>query len=336
MHGITTKTATSLDALERPLTAFLEAQGFNSLFLQPFWLRFIESLGFEPAHFIASRNGQICGFMPSFILKKGSFRQLSSLPRGGGGMCLGRNPEAVFQAIMAACGGHCKARHVHTRRLSLTDPQMTGQIGLLREAGFRLAHVNCRLVLPIMPTLDEQLALCGASRRNEVRQSLKRGAQLERPEPEDFLREFYPLYQQAMKGHGAAVQPLHSLETLFAAANGQVQGLLAKVDGQLAAGVVVLLNARGKSMHYYLSAMDRSFSWQRPIERLLFACLEQGAEMGMTAFDMMGTEADFRSGLYHYKKEWGAEPRPNIYMEDASPLYRLARACRKWLKKGRA
>ena len=334
MHKIYVKTTTnSIDDIKNPVSEFLDSQRCDNLFLRPFWLKFIESISHKPVYFIAFKSDRICGFMPSFIQRKGPFNQLCSLPRGGGGICLGRDSKQVISLILHECDAFCRKNRLASRRFSITSSAAIGYLGILSEFGYSLSHVNCRMELPILENDDAQMSICSTSRRNEIRQAMERGCHVEQPSPDDFLKDFYPIYESTIQKHGGNTQPMESLKLLISAGGDSVQGLLARVDGRPAGGILLLHNRLAKRSHYYLGAMDRSISRHRPIELLLLAALRQAREYGFSIFDMMGTSADFRSGLFHYKKEWGANATPNIYMENNSVLFGTLRKFRSLLTK---
>lgn len=154
-----------------------------------------------------------------------------------------------------------------------------------------------------------------------VRKAQKGGIDVIRAGSIEYVKPFYRLHVLTRKRHGAPVQPLRFFKNLWDTLypKGMLSLLLAKKDGEYAAGIVLLHH---KDVTYYKFGASKTEHMGTGANQLLmWEAIKKAAEDGYRAFDFGRTHAGNR-GLMEYKTRWGAEkvPMGYIYLPGGSSL----------------
>lgn len=173
--------------------------------------------------------------------------------------------------------------------------------------------------------------------RYGVRSAGRAGIVVEQSRGSGDIPKFFDLCEQISREKKFALpgsEPL--LRALCAAppsANAEARLFVARFDGKLAAGAMVL--RCGRSLHYFWGAVDRCFAKQRPGEAVQWGIIEWAVENGLETYDLEGIDPENNPGTYQFKMKMGGKevalPGKRAYSLSISG--RIALKAGRWLGK---
>jgi FemAB-related protein (PEP-CTERM system-associated) len=197
----------------------------------------------------------------------------------------------------------------------------TGALRLARELGVRGIDVRSEagegpaptgrsaLVLALPPSVEELWRSFSTKVRNQIRKAEKEGIRTE-PAGAGRLDDFYRVFSRNMRDLGSPVHSRRFLETVLDVFGSRATlHLTLERTGRVIGGAIAL-RAGGKVTVPWASSLRECFAscpnhslyWQ-----ILSGCVHSGADV----FDF-GRSHD-GSGTFHFKRQWGAEPRPLLW-----------------------
>ena len=144
-----------------------------------------------------------------------------------------------------------------------------------------------------------------------VRKAERQGVRVVRDESASAWEAMARLQEQSARRHGVPPPPRHFFTDTCRRLqrDGLADLLLARVDGSIAAGVVLWTGQRDRI--YAFGASLRQYLDRRPNHLLLWAALQDAAAVGVP-FDLGRASAE-QHGLVQFKTRWGGQPRPLAY-----------------------
>ncbi len=215
-------------------------------------------------------------------------------------------------------------------------PQATGQtvLQVLANGGWQFSPEQIQFKntvrLDLAGTPDEWLARMKPKWRYNIRYAERQGVQIRAGGVAD-LPAFYRMYAETAARDGFLIRPeayYRDVWSLFIQ-NQQAHLLLAKVDGQPVAGLVLFVF--GRRAWYLYGASTGQQRQLMPNHLLQFAAMQQAGALGCTYYDMWGAPAEFNEndsmwGVYRFKQGFGGQTVLGLGAFDfaARPaLYRL-------------
>ena len=304
-------------AWERTLTRFPD----HGVFHTAAWLRVLQdTYRFTPCHFVVTQRGQPVAALP--LMEVRSFpggRRLVSLPftdscplltlPSGDVPPVATHPDDhyswadLWDSLVAEAAAR-GFRTLELRGVSSPPPKA------IRGAEF-WGH---ELDLSVGP--DALFQGLDPAVRRALRKSDREGLTIESRTDLPALAEDYELHGETRQRHGLPPQPYHFFEQIWGnlVAKGQGRVVLARHQGQLAAGAVYLHT--GKQAVYKFGASRIACQALRPNNAVMWHALQAFARDGFTRFDF-GRTAVANEGLRRFKLGWGAsESRLGYYKFD--------------------
>ncbi len=288
-----------IDPIADPRWELLLQRRPNSVFHSPEWHQTLaDAYGFEPQAIVGlDDDGEpACGV---------SFCTLDDL-RGRRAVCLpfcdyydplvsDEQSWKTLAAELAREGGP-----VTLRRLHCELPLANAQFQLVKRAKWHGVDLT--------RDFDEIAKSCNRSARN-VRRAIRDGVVVRHAHGKSELRKFYDLHLQTRtQKYGLLAQPYEFFESIWdrLIANGKGGLLLAtRADAVIEA---VLFLVWQKTFYYKFSASSLSQLESRPMDLMLWKCLEHAKEIGCETVDLGLSDWD-QEGLIRFKRKFASEEK---------------------------
>lgn len=226
-------------------------------------------------------------------------------------------------AVLGAEHAACLTRHVlHLGNVEwLTNPfdpsvLADGTISGKRDATDALA---------LHGGIDAVVKRWTKGHRSAVPKAIRAGVAVRQAESIDDWRKYYELYRHSVQRWGESAtsdHPLELFEALCKLESRNVVLWLATLDREIVAGAVCLYAS--KQVSYWHGAALEAHFHMRPVNLLLHAAITDACARGKDWFDF-GLSGG-HEGVRAFKKSFGAEPLPCIYVESATRWRRLVGA----------
>ena len=265
------------------------------------WLDVIRAaFGHETKYLVAATSrGVVVGVLPLVFFRSRLFGQFAvSMPflNYGGVLADNQESEAVLlqRAIAetrSAGGRHLELRHVRQHFSELTPKR----------------H-KVAMELMLTPTVDTQWEALDRKVRNQVRKGEKNGLQPVAGGIE-LLPEFYAVFARNMRDLGTPVYSQRFFQEVLTTFADETRVFVVRAGGKPVAAALV---------HWYRDTIQvpwastiREFNALSANVFLYWQMVRFAAERGFRAFDL--GRSTFGEGTYHFKKQWGAEPRELVW-----------------------
>lgn len=204
----------------------------------------------------------------------------------------------------------------------------TELLGRLRRSGFvvcvddvyRQPVRPLRQGVPLLPNLptawidlrvgrEKLLTAIDSKTRYGIRAAEKAKVVVEETRNAADVSDFFGLCEKISKDKNFSLRGSEPLMQALCAAPASAQTeaklFVARVDGRLAAGAMIL--RCGRSIHYFWAAMDRSFVKQHPSEAIQWAVIQWGVESSLDTYDLEGIDPMNNPGTTQFKMKLGAK-----------------------------
>lgn len=215
-----------------------------------------------------------------------------------------------------------------------SQPAGSAWQSLLVERGWRFSPEQIQFRNTVLIDLsgepDDWLARMKGKWRYNIRLAEKRGVNIRAGGPNDIAL-FYRMYAETAARDGFLIRPETYYRDVWAnfLANGQATMLLAEVEGEPVAGLILFIFSR--RAWYMYGASTGQHRNLMPNHLLQWAAMRRAAELGCTSYDMWGApdvfdDSDSMAGVYRFKQGFGGQTALGLGAWDfpARPaLYRL-------------
>lgn len=252
---------------------------------------------------VQERGGEIAAFLPLDAIHSPVFGR--SLVSSGfavdGGLLL--TPSGDAPAMLAA---------VEELALRHSCPSIELRGGVLPEAGPRWSLVDdthCTFARDLALDDEAELLTVPRKQRAEVRKALASDLDVEVGRADADRLAHYTVFRESYRNLGTPVFPKALLDAVMDAFGEDADILTVRHQGAPVASVISLYH-RGTVMPYWGGGTFAARAL-RANERMYFELMLHAGRRGCTRFDFGRSKTG--SGAYHYKRNWGFEPRPLTY-----------------------
>ena len=290
--------ATASEADRTAWQAYVGAHPLAGFFHRWAWRELLETQWRHRAtYLIARRGGAVCGVLPLALVRSRLFgTRLASLP-----FCANAGPLADDDAALAALdeaalalGRDIGVGHIEYRCERTLHPEWPAS-GLY--AGFQRAIFNDD---------DANLRAIPRKQRAMVRKGEANGLRVS-IEDADSL---YPLYADNVHRHGTPALPRSWLRALQRAFGDDCEVMIVRDPAGHAVSGVMSFRHGDRVLPYYAGDLPRARALAAN-DFKYWALMRHAARQGCTCFDFGRSKID--SGPFHFKRNWGFEPRPLAY-----------------------
>jgi len=276
----------------------------GSVFHRPAWVLAVERGTGQRAHgLVAEKGGVLTGWLPLTDVRSAIFgRALVSSGFAVGGGVLA---ERVSTAVALADAATGLAADLGCTTIELRGgPMPRGWNGKSSHCGFEAA---------LAADDEAQLLAIPRKQRAEVRKGLEQELTVHVGNSEEDRAAHYATYAESVRNLGTPVFPRGLFEAVLDTLDSDI--LTIRYKGQPVASVLSLYHA-GAVLPYWgggtRAARDLSAN-----DRMYFELMRHARARGCASFDFGRSKTG--SGAWHYKKNWGFEPRPLSYAGWTAP-----------------
>jgi FemAB-related protein (PEP-CTERM system-associated) len=302
-----------------------------SFYHQYLWRRVIEEpYGLRTHYLTAKENGRIHGVLPLAEVRSVSgTRSLVSLPYSNYAGVISDSREAEHALIEEA---RKLLEERHLSHLELKQEVACDDDRLEENLGYHA------LGLPLVADPEEiWKTQLNTKARNQVRKARKRGVSVEIGR-EHFL-DFVTVYRRNLRDLGTPTHSMRWFKMVDELFGERTTSVVARVEGKPVAGGWILFFRDTAIMQ--AGASIQKFLPLCPNNLVYWSAIEHVCRQGCTFFDFARSRVG--AGTYHFKQQWGAEPRQTHYqyllntakevehMDPHSPKFKAATACWKLL-----
>jgi serine/alanine adding enzyme len=294
------------DVPSRDTAQYVEARADATPYHLPEWSALIgTTFGHHTCYLAADTPSGIAGVLPLVNFRSRVFGRFTvSLPFVNYGGVLADNP-AVEQALVERAiaettrlgGSHLELRH---RRQHFAD---------LSPRRHKVA-----MELTLQPTADAQWSALDRKIRNQVRKAQKSGLEACSGGAE-LLPQFYAVFARNMRDLGTPVYTAALFNAVLARFADRSRVFVIRSNGQpVAAGIV---HWHGQRLEVPWASSLREFNPLCANVLLYWAIVSFAVERRFTVLDFGRSSPN--AGTFHFKKQWGAEPRELVWEYWTSP-----------------
>lgn len=274
------------------------------------WCDAITQATGHPCHLVTARDagGALTGILPLHHIRSPLFGQ--ALVSSGFAVDGGILADDAAVAATLAKGAAEMARSLGVPSVELRGgPQPEGE-GWCREEG-----VYAGFARDLAADDDAELLAIPRKQRAEVRKVLESALTVTTGRDADERRDHYRIYATSVRNLGTPVFPKKLFDAVLDAFGGDADILTVRKDGRAVASVLSLY-WRGTVMPYWGGGLAEARGL-RANELMYFALMRHARAKGCTRFDFGRSKVG--TGPYSYKKNWGFEPEPRVYVRWLAP-----------------
>jgi FemAB-related protein (PEP-CTERM system-associated) len=293
--------------------AYVRAHPGASAYHRRTWLDVVEAaFGHETKYLTAEATGRIVGVLPLVFFSSRIFGRFAvSMPffNYGGVLADAAHVERALlergiDETRRRNGSHLELRHTSRRFDDLSAKQ----------------H-KVAMELALAPTADEQWNALDRKVRNQVRKAEKSGLTAAMGGIE-LVAEFYEVFARNMRDLGTPVYDVRLFREVLTRHADVAHVFVVRHEGRPVAASLV--HWHGPVIEVPWASALREFNAHCANVFLYWQMVRFAAERGFRAFDFGRSTPD--EGTFHFKKQWGAEPRPLVWeywMANGQPLPEL-------------
>jgi serine/alanine adding enzyme len=280
--------------------AYVESHPDASAYHRPIWLDIVKAaFGHDTKYLVAERDDRVVGVLPLVFFRSRLFGRFAvSMPFFNYGGILADDIEAERQLLeraiaetQAAGGSHLELRHVRQHFAELTPRK----------------H-KVAMELALAPDAEQQWSALDRKIRNQVRKAEKSGLQAEEGGVE-LLPAFYEVFAHNMRDLGTPVYSRKLFREVLTRVPDASRLCVVRSEGRPVAASLV--HWHGATIEVPWASALRAFNPMCANVFLYWHMVRAAIGRGMRTFDFGRSTPD--EGTFHYKKQWGAEPRPLVW-----------------------
>ena len=271
---------------------------------------YIISQNIKVLPYIIEKNAYPIGVLPLCLRKVYHSGYLESLPFSeyGGGSFFRKKPdkylkEIVYKLIKIGIQNNCFRVTIRRAFFSdLIEANLINKFVIVEDK-------DCTFTLSLQDKTDNIFRRFKKSRRNSVRQALKRGAVIREAENFYDLKQYYRIYLcniHRLKSSPLPFQFFKYLWNVFKP-KGEMKIFLTEYDNKIIAGALRFFYK--KVIYEWGRVSLKEYYNLRPSDLLIWHIIKWGIENDMKLLDFGSTQNDPSSGHYLYKKAWGGEKK---------------------------
>jgi FemAB-related protein (PEP-CTERM system-associated) len=292
------------------LERFVAGHPLGTPFHRPAWFVSVaKATGNRPLALAQELRGEIVGYLPLDAIRSPIFGDmLASTGFAVGGGLLVRD-EADPRSIFAGA-------EELAERLVCPTIELRGGVLPRDGGGWSLkADSHCNFVRPLAGEDEAQLLAIPRKQRAEVRKSLTSDLTVEIGRTERDRAAHYAVFAESYRNLGTPVFPRALLDSVLDAFGDDADILTIRHEGRPVASVITLYHGRA-AMPYWGGGTWEARSL-RANDRMYYELMLHARRRKCALFDFGRSKT--ASGAYHFKRNWGFEPKPLTYASWTAP-----------------
>ena len=293
--------------------AFVEASPAATFFHLSGWQTVLQkSFGYRPCHHYIERSGQTCGILPLHHIKSRLFgNRLTSTP-----FCVAGSPVSESAEIDDM---------LDRRAISLLDELGADYIEYRdpnreRDGWVKQSDLYAGFLGEMEADADRQLKRIPRKQRAVLRKAMS--AEALTWSLDESTADLYALYALSVRNLGTPVFPKRYFQNLKQEFGAACEILTVRHQGRPVSSVLSFY-FRDRVMPYYTGSLPAARTLGSN-DLMYWQVMRRAAERGCKFFDF--GRSKIGTGPYHFKRNWGFEPRPithQYYLRDGHELPRV-------------
>lgn len=301
----------------------------TSLYHTPAWLTFLQTIlkGAEPRIFLARSGGGVQGALATFVGHGPMGPVVNALPYFGshGDLLLAPDPvepEQTCQALAKSFHQFCAAGAINS--VNIVSGLMTSRISHVAHS-IGLARWDERIgqVSELQPAsnrelaLDAVLAACTQKTRNLVRKGMKQGFRIDISDDETDWQNMVLHHRLGMERIGGRAKTAAEFTALRRAlsSNDYIRLYVARHDNVFAGALLCICHRDW--VEYFTPVAVENYRNGQVLSALIAEAMIDARMQAYRFWNWGGTWAT-QSGVYHFKRGWGAKDHRYGYYGRAS------------------
>lgn len=296
------------------------------------WLRAVEfGTPYEPRHLIVSKKNNPIAIFPNFVIgsDRTPFYHLTSSKPGPGGPIAMTDEEAAIELLLDAVPELCDGAII-SNQIQSSGIEYSRYHRILEQNGYDHRLIYCDFVLDIARDWEDILTDMRSSRRRAIKQGHDRDFEIVDKEiTAETMSEFFDDYSTVMDRVEGYKRPRQFFVEL-AEFSDRLKLFGVRIDGTERGTILFTLDDEQSTIHYESSAVTEEHFEYNASELIHEHAIRWGSDNGYETYNFGGTELDFRDGVFRFKEQFGARPRPALAWERGCsslgwPAYKLGR-----------
>ncbi|MDP2946944.1 MAG: peptidoglycan bridge formation glycyltransferase FemA/FemB family protein [Nanoarchaeota archaeon] len=250
-----------------------------------------DSYGHQYLYLLAREKGKVRGILPVFLIENIFFgKKIVSLPFCSYGGILAKDKQAqdaLFNYLVS---------YIKKGKYNLFELRASSLI-----SGSEVDLSEFTFILDLKPGKDKLWSALDKKNRNQIRKSNKFDLRI--TVGNQYLKDFYTLYQKTMKKLGTPAHSIIFMENIIKLFPFQAKIIMLILGDTFIAGLFLIAS---QNTAYNLWAASDSRYLQTNLNNFLYwETIKYCVDSGLKFFDFGRSSND--SGTFHFKKQWGAK-----------------------------
>ncbi|MDY6931338.1 MAG: GNAT family N-acetyltransferase [Halobacteriota archaeon] len=270
-----------------------------------------EMLKDEPYYFVAKRDGEIVGVLPSFIKENSLGNVINSIPFAGcyGGVLTKLENDSdrkeVYKALLDVIVRYAEEKECIL--ISISTPPFSEDFDLYEKI-FEPEYV--------MPNFIQYIDLKNSKNyhrniRRKVKKAIDVGVEITDIESSENLDAFYKIYKKRMVEVGGIISPPNFFKIVKEKAGENSKFIFASYEGKIVSGMLLLYN--NNIIDDFYSTMDVEYNFTEANSLLTHYAIDWSKEKGIKFWNWQSLP-EKESGAYKFKARWGSSEGKHYYM----------------------
>jgi hypothetical protein len=307
--------------------SFVEQSKLGNLFHRYEWLKAIEEgIGLEPKHIVVKKGNNPVGILPNFIskIKKTPFKIMTSAgPSYGGPIIANKDERKILDLIFNHISKILSVGFVW-HRIRTHNLENIRYEHYFKNKGYSSSIESCDFVI----NLDKgekniKLEMRKFRRRNLTRILEKDYYIKDENINEKTLNEFYKSYIKVIDKVQGHLLPFSFLTSMMNNLADRMKIFNAYIDDINIGRTLILLDKEKQVIYSFLSGIEKSSFEYFPYELTHWHSIKWGIENDYKKYVFGATSADFTSGRFKFKEEFGGEIIPILSWEKHNILFNI-------------
>ena len=261
------------------------------------WRDIARAAGHRCHYLMVRERGAPAGILPLTEIRSHLFGHAlvsTAFCVGGGPLVLSASARQALMAEAEQVGRRLGVDHIELRDTETAPEGWTAHNGLYASFSG-----------PIAAREDDNLKQIPRKQRAVVRKGLQTGFVV--TEDRD-TQAFFPLYARNMRDHGTPALPRRFFDRLLARFGQECSILTVHHAGSPVSSVLSYYFGR-RVLPYYTGSLTQA-RYLGANDHMYWALMRQAVARGCDVFDFGRSKVD--TGPFHFKRNWGFEPRPIV------------------------
>ena len=307
--------------------SLVEQSKLGNLFHRYEWLKAIEEgIGLKAKHILIKKDDNPVGIFPNFIskIKKTPFKIMTSAGPSYGGPIIATKDEKIildliFKRISKILGITVVWHRIRTHNLENIRYEH-----YFEKIGYSSSIASCDFIINLDKGEKNIKSKMRKFRRRNLTRILEKDYYIKDENiNETTLNEFYKSYIKVIEKVQGHLLPFSFLTSMMNNLAARMKIFNAYIDDINIGRTLILLDKEKQAIYSFLSGIEKTSFKYFPYELTHWHSIKWGIENNYKKYVFGATSADFTSGRFKFKEEFGGEIIPILSWEKHNILFNM-------------